>query len=92
MAELNWQQPVAEIRQQPIDELTFPDAFALVPWGHHIQVMSKSMSVDEAIFYIKQTIANNWSRSELEYEMKGDLSLRLSTYALEWRIILNSEC
>lgn len=74
-----WQQPIAEIRQQPIDELVFPDAFALVPWGHHIQVMSKSKSVDEALFYIKQTIANNWSIADLKYEMKGDLYARHSS-------------
>ncbi len=83
LAELNWQQPIAKfdeaIRQQPIDELVFPDAFALVPWGHHIQVMSKSKSVDEALFYIKQTIANNWSITDLKYEMKGDLYSRHSS-------------
>ena len=83
LAELNWQQPIAKfdeaIRQQPIDELVFPDAFALVPWGHHIQVMSKSKSVDEALFYIKQTIANNWSITDLKYEMKGDLYARHSS-------------
>ena len=82
LAELNWQQPIAKfdeaIRQQPIDELVFPDAFALVPWGHHIQVMSKSKSVDEALFYIKQTIANNWSITDLKYEMKSDLYARHS--------------
>lgn len=74
-----WQQPIAEIRQQPIDELVFPDAFALVPWGHHIQIMSKSKSVDEALFYIKQTIANNWSIADLKHEMKGDLYARHSS-------------
>ena len=82
LAELNWQQPIAKfdeaIRQQPIDELVFPDAFALVPWGHHIQVMSKSKSIDEALFYIKQTIANNWSITDLKYEMKSDLYARHS--------------
>ena len=83
LAELNWQQPIAKfdeaIPQQPIDELVFPDAFALVPWGHHIQVMSKSKSIDEALFYIKQTIANNWSITDLKYEMKGDLYARHSS-------------
>ena len=74
-----WHELSAEIRQQPIDELAFPDAFALVPWGHHIQVMSKSKSVDEALFYIKQTIANNWSLADLEHELKTDLFSRHSS-------------
>ena len=73
-----WHELSAEIRQQPIDELAFPDAFALVPWGHHIQLMSKSKSVDEALFYIKQTIANNWSLADLEHEVKTDLFSRHS--------------
>lgn len=74
-----WHELSDEIRQQPIDELAFPDAFALVPWGHHIQVMSKSKSVDEALFYIKQTIANNWSLADLEHELKTDLFSRHSS-------------
>lgn len=74
-----WHELSAEIRQQPIDELAFPDAFALVPWGHHIQLMSKSKSVDEALFYIKQTIANNWSLADLEHELKTDLFSRHSS-------------
>lgn len=74
-----WHELSAEIRQQLIDELAFPDAFALVPWGHHIQVMSKSKSVDEALFYIKQTIANNWSLADLEHELKTDLFSRHSS-------------
>ena len=77
---LNWQQPIAKFAdtncQQIIGELNFPDIFALVPWGHHIQIVSKSQSVDEALFYINQTIANNWSRDELEGEIKSNLYAR----------------
>lgn len=80
LEELNWQQPIAKTAdsncQQVIDELNFPAIFALVPWGHHIQIMSKSQSVDEALFYINQTIANNWSVTDLKYEIKGNLYAR----------------
>ena len=80
LEELNWQQPIAKFAdtncQQIIGELNFPDIFALVPWGHHIQIVSKSQSVDEALFYINQTIANNWSRDELEGEIKSHLYAR----------------
>ena len=80
LEELNWQQPIAKTDdsncQQVIDELNFPAIFALVPWGHHIQIMSKSQSVDEALFYINQTIANNWSVTDLKYEIKGNLYAR----------------
>ena len=79
LGETKWQQPAAKISHQPSDELEMPEEFALIPWFHHVQIASKSQSVDEALFYIKQTIANNWSRSELEYEMKGDLYARHSS-------------
>ena len=57
-------------------ELELPTDFALVPWGHHIQIISKSNSLDEALFYINQTIAGNWSRSRLEDEIKSGLYKR----------------
>lgn len=80
LEDLNWQQAVAKSAdsncQQVIGELNFPDVFALVPWSHHIQIVSKSQSVDEALFYINQTIANNWSRDELEGEIKNNLYAR----------------
>ena len=73
-----WQQPVAGNCQQVVGELEMPAKFALVPWGHHIQIFSKCASIDESFFYIIQTIANNWSREELENEIKGELYKRQS--------------
>ena len=80
---LNWHEPSAKLEeansQQIIGEIIFPDIFALVPWKHHVYVVSKSQSVDEALFYIKQTIANNWSLADLEHEVKTDLYARHSS-------------
>ncbi len=36
-----------------------------IPWGHHILIFSKCKSVEEAMFYVEQTIENGWSRSVL---------------------------
>lgn len=69
-------QAVAEFGHQLSDELQMPSHFALVPWGHHIKIFSKCNTLDEALFYIKQTIANNWSRDDLEHEIKSDLYSR----------------
>lgn len=57
-------------------ELEMPANFAFVPWKHHVQIVSKCSSLDEALFYINQTIANNWSRDELEGEIKSSLYVR----------------
>ena len=59
--------------QQAAAELEMPAEFAHVPWKHHVQIVSKCNSLDEALFYVNQTIANNWSRSQLENELKSDL-------------------
>lgn len=63
-------------RQQAIGELEMPAKFAFVPWGHHIELMSKCHSLQEAFFYINQVINGNWSRGRLEDEINGDLFAR----------------
>ncbi|MCR5193840.1 MAG: PDDEXK nuclease domain-containing protein [Bacteroidales bacterium] len=62
-------------RQQPADELGMPGLFAVVPWGHHIQIITKSSSLDEALFYINKVAAEGWSRSRLEIQMEKQLFL-----------------
>lgn len=57
-------------------EVEMPADFAFVPWKHHVQIVSKCSALDEALFYINQTIANNWSRDELEGEIKSNLYAR----------------
>lgn len=62
------------IAQQPVAQL--PPNFALVPWSHHIIIMSKSQTVEEALFYIDKVIAGNWSRRELEDNISSSLYSR----------------
>ncbi|MCM1304754.1 MAG: DUF1016 N-terminal domain-containing protein [Lachnospiraceae bacterium] len=40
--------------QQLVGEIEFPKIFAFVPWGHHIQIITKCKSAEEAAFYIKK--------------------------------------
>ena len=37
-------------------EIAFPPIFAYVPWRHHVLIMQKCKSVEEALFYIRKTI------------------------------------
>lgn len=49
-----------EISPQLVDEL------CRVPWGHHRYIIDKCKGdVDKAIFYVRKTIENNWSRAVL---------------------------
>jgi predicted nuclease of restriction endonuclease-like (RecB) superfamily len=44
-----------------------------IPWGHHVLVIEKIKDVSEAIFYIKETIKNNWSRAVLVHQIESNL-------------------
>ncbi len=65
--------------QQVIGELPFPDFFAYVPWGHHIDIITKCNSIEEALFYIYRTIEEGWSRSTLQDYIKSGLYGRTGT-------------
>ena len=56
---------LSTILAQPMRELEFPQVFGLVPWRHHVEIISKCQSIDEALFYIKKTIEGGWSRNTL---------------------------
>lgn len=47
-----------------------------IPWRHHVEIFTKSTSIDEAHFYIQQTIENGWSRDILSLQIKSDLYSR----------------
>ena len=38
-----------------------------IPWGHHIVIIGKSKgNRDKALFYVRKTIENGWSRTDLQ--------------------------
>lgn len=47
-----------------------------IPWGHNIAIIEKTKSVTEALFYVNQTIQNNWSRSLLVNQIEMQLHKR----------------
>jgi predicted nuclease of restriction endonuclease-like (RecB) superfamily len=55
---------VGEIGQQLV---------AQIPWGHNILIFSMLKDVDEARYYIHQTIENGWSRAILSLQIKSNL-------------------
>jgi len=64
-----------KIRQQVValNKLGFIDILSLVPWGHHIQIISTCQDLDSALFYILNTIENSWSRSVLVHQIESKL-------------------
>lgn len=55
--------------QQPVGL----NKLVLIPWGHHVLILEKTKTTDEALFYITETIKNNWSRSVLSIQLKQNL-------------------
>ena len=51
----------------------FPLPFALVPWGHHVEIITKCKTIDEALFYIGKTIEQGLSRDALINCIKANL-------------------
>jgi len=50
---------------QPGAEMQFPMIFGFVPWRHHVEIITKCKSVEEALFYIRKTVEEGYSRSAL---------------------------
>lgn len=55
------------------DNEQIPTIFTLVPWKHHVEIISKCESIEEAIFYIKLTVAESLSKQGLMNCMKANL-------------------
>lgn len=64
-------QGALEKLQQLVGETDFPAILGLVPWGHHIQIIAKCKTIEEAIFYIKKCATEGWSRNTLMRSIKG---------------------
>ena len=60
-----------QIRHQLGDE--FNNTLFTIPWRHHIEIFTRSKSVDEALFFIQKTKENGWSRAMLNNMMDTKL-------------------
>lgn len=59
--------------KQVVSELMFPPSFAYVPWGHHVMIMQRSKSLEEALFYIQMSVEKNLSRNALDDCIRADM-------------------
>ena len=56
-----------------IETSGFPTIMGMIPWGHHIVIFQKTGSLQEAVFYIAQTIKKGWSRDMLSHAIDAGL-------------------
>jgi predicted nuclease of restriction endonuclease-like (RecB) superfamily len=71
----NLQQPVADLQNSDFQSYQeeLQQLVKQIPWGHNTLIFSKSKSVNEAHFYIHETIENGWSRDVLALQIKSNL-------------------
>ena len=64
---------IQENEQTLGSDLAFPLAFSFIPWRHHVEIITKCKDIDEALFYIHQTINEGWSRNTLDNCLRADI-------------------
>lgn len=63
--------PCAGNRPQAVDDSTI---VFRIPWGHNRTIIDKCKNnVDKALFYVRKTLENNWSRDVLVNFLDTDL-------------------
>lgn len=69
------QRPVGELGKSNFERFgkSLPTIFAGIPWGHHIDIITKCHSIEEALFYIQQAVEKGLSRPALQNCIKADL-------------------
>lgn len=65
-----------EISKSGLNPEFVPQLVAQIPWGHNREIISKCQDVEEALFYVQQTLQNNWSRAVLVAQMESGLYKR----------------
>ena len=72
-----FQQSVSVSNDDSVQQLVrLKSELFLVPWGHHVLIINKIKEIQEAHFYLQQTIEYNWSRAILTLQIEQDLYKR----------------
>jgi predicted nuclease of restriction endonuclease-like (RecB) superfamily len=72
---------IISIVQPAVGQLKFTTSKALklitqIPWSHNVVIIEKSNSLQEALFYIAETIQNNWTKNILLNQLALNLYKR----------------
>lgn len=81
----------SENREQVVNESAnvIDDTIFRIPWGHHIQILTKSKgNRPKALFYVHKTLENQWSRAML-LNMMGDKDGNNGLYETQGKAITN---
>ncbi len=57
----------AAIGQQTVAQIT------QIPWGHNLAIIAKCKALNEALYYVQNTLTHSWSRSVLTHQIESGL-------------------
>lgn len=78
-----------ENRPQPVDNL---EMIFYIPWGHNRMILDKCKgNPEKALFYVKKTLENNWSRAVLMNFLDTDLYERQGKAITNFSLTLPAE-
>jgi predicted nuclease of restriction endonuclease-like (RecB) superfamily len=69
-------QPVRQLshhKEQSNYFLSVSQLVRQIPWGHNREIITKCRDIEEAMYYVQQTIKNNWSRAVLLAQIETKL-------------------
>jgi len=78
-----WQQAVSQM--ESVNTKQAVSQILMIPWGHNIAIIQKCKNIDEAIYYVQNTLKNGISRSVLVHQIESNL------YEREGKAITNFE-
>ena len=74
------QLPLGQIGQQPVSQLPTTQMagppVAQIPWGHNIMLMQRVKDEATRVWYMRQTLANGWSRNVLAMQIQSEAHRR----------------
>ena len=80
-------QQLVDFQNGRINLVFSPVMLLMIPWGHHLLIIDKcGGDVEKAIFYVRETIRNGWSRAVLQTWIASDL------FAREGKALTNFTC
>ena len=77
--------------QQAVGKIEMPEIFDRVPWGQHIDIISKCASVEEALFYTDKVALEGWSRPVLNVQFMPEFAGKLNFYVTAADELLRGE-
>ncbi|APA82698.1 PDDEXK nuclease domain-containing protein [Francisella tularensis] len=69
-----WQQAIAQFDQEKGKQVVAQ--LFQIPWGHNIAIVQKCKNIEEALYYVQNTIKNSISRNVLVHQIESNLYAR----------------